>query len=428
MSQLNLLIKNGRIVDPVNNLDMVADIYIGQGIIQEVGPNLTAPKEIDILEAEGFIITPGLLDMHTHLREPGFEDSEDIESGTRAAVHGGFTAVACMPNTKPVIDNAAVVRSILARAGEKGSCRVYPIGSITKGLQGEELAEMGDMVKAGVVAVSDDGMPVANSYIMRNALQYAKSLNIPVISHCEEPTLSSGGVMNEGYMSTVLGLKGIPAAAEDIMVARDLILAETTGARVHIAHISTKGSVEIVRAAKDRGIKVTCEATPHHFSLTDNSVRDYDTNTKVNPPLRTDEDLEAVIAGLKDGTIDVIASDHAPHTIESKDVEYDYAPFGISGLETSLPLMVSNLIIPGELSWMQTIRKTTYEPAKILNIKLDGIRKGSPADITVINPNSDRKVDTKNFISKGKNSPFDGENLKGWATATICNGTITSLS
>ncbi|NLJ99653.1 MAG: dihydroorotase [Clostridia bacterium] len=407
---------------------MVADIYIGQGIIQEVGPNLTAPKEIDILEAEGFIITPGLLDMHTHLREPGFEDSEDIESGTRAAVHGGFTAVACMPNTKPVIDNAAVVRSILARAEEKGSCRVYPIGSITKGLQGEELAEMGDMVKAGVVAVSDDGMPVANSYIMRNALQYAKSLNIPVISHCEEPTLSSGGVMNEGYMSTVLGLKGIPAAAEDIMVARDLILAETTGARVHIAHISTKGSVEIVRAAKDRGIKVTCEATPHHFSLTDNSVRDYDTNTKVNPPLRTDEDLEAVIAGLKDGTIDVIASDHAPHTIESKDVEYDYAPFGISGLETSLPLMVSNLIIPGELSWMQTIRKTTYEPAKILNIKLDGIRKGSPADITVINPNSDRKVDTKNFISKGKNSPFDGENLKGWATATICNGTITSLS
>jgi len=425
---VKLLIKGGRIIDPVTNQDTVADILIEGGKIRELKPSIEIPRDAKVIEAEGYLVTAGLIDMHVHLREPGYEAQEDIESGTMAAAHGGFTAVTSMPNTNPVADNAAVVRAILMRAEQVGYCRVFPIGSITKGQLGEELAEIGDMVEAGIVAVSDDGKPVANSSLMRKAMQYAKAFDIPVISHCEEPSLSAGGVMNEGYMSTVLGLRGIPAAAEEIMVARDVILAETTGVKLHIAHVSTAGSLQIIREAKKRGVKVTCEVTPHHFSLTDASVRGYDTNTKVNPPLRTQRDVEAIIECLKDGTIDAIASDHAPHTIEAKNVEYDCAPFGISGLETVVPLISSNLVHSGHLSWMEALKKVTTAPAEILNIPLEGISEGSTANITLLDPNRKKRVNVKSFKSKGKNSPFHGLELAGWPVATILNGKLTACS
>jgi len=424
---MKLLIKKGRIIDPINELDMVGDILIEDGRIKEVGENIEA-SEAKVIQAEGYIVSPGLMDMHVHLREPGYEAQEDIESGTAAAACGGFTKVACMPNTDPAADNAAVVRAILSRAQQVGSCRVLPIGCISKGQMGKELAEIGCMVEAGIVAVSDDGKPVADSSLMRKAMQYAEAFDIPVISHCEDPYLSSGGVVNEGLISTKLGLKGIPNAAEEIMVARDIILAELTGARLHIAHVSTAGSVRLIREAKKRGVKVTCEAAPHHFTLTDECVKGYDTNTKVNPPLRTIKDVEAVIEGLVDGTIDVIASDHAPHTVEAKSLEYDYAPFGISGLETMVPLIVSGLIDKGILSWMEALKKLTKAPADILKVPLSGIAEGSSAEITVIDPNNSRIVEPASFKSKGKNTPFKGMELKGWPVLTICGGKITHSS
>ncbi len=423
---MSILIQNGRIIDPVTGLDEKSDILIEGDTIRKVAPNLPVPEQAEIIDAQNCIVTAGLMDMHVHLREPGYEAQEDIESGSLAAAHGGFTAVACMANTNPVVDNAAVVRAILLRAAEAGHCRVYPIGSITKGLEGKELAEIGDMVEAGIKAVSDDGKPVKDSSVMRNGLLYAKALGIPVISHCEDSDLSTGGSMNEGYYSTALGLRGIPAAAEEIMVARDCILAEATGAKLHIAHVSTAGSVRIIREAKARGVCVTCEAAPHHFSLTDENLVGYDTNLKVNPPLRSKSDVEAVIEGLQDGTIDVIASDHAPHTREAKEVEFDYAPFGISGIETELALVVTNLIQPGYLDWMQALKKLSVAPAEILGIPLSGIREGSRADLTVLDPNLERKVDVNLFKSKGKNSPFNGRVLKGWATATIYGGKLTA--
>lgn len=422
---MSLLIKKGRIVDPVTGLDIQADVLIEGEIIKKIGQGLEATVDDSIIEADGCIVTPGLFDMHVHLREPGYEAQETIETGTLAAACGGFTAVACMGNTNPVADNAAVIRAIVSKANQVGHCRVYPIGSITKGLEGKELSEMGDMVEAGIIAVSDDGKCVANSAVMRNALQYAKALGIPVISHSEDMGLSSGGQMNEGYYSTVLGLKGIPAAAEEIMVARDCLLAEATGAKLHIAHVSTAGSVRIVREAKARGIRVTCEATPHHFSLTDKDVSGYDTNMKVNPPLRNQRDVEAIIEGLQDGTIDAIASDHAPHTRESKEVEFAYAPCGISGIETMLPLVVTNLIEPGYLNWMQAISKLTVGPSFALGISLSGIIEGARADLTIIDPKAERPVDVANFKSKGKNSPYNGWLLKGWPVAVIYGGRVT---
>ena len=423
---MSVLIKNGRVIDPIAGLDTKADILIENSTIKKIAPALAASGDIDIIDAQDCIVAPGLMDMHVHLREPGYEAQEDIETGTLAAAYGGFTAVACMGNTNPVVDNAAIVRAILSRASEAGHCRVYPIGSITKGLEGKELSEIGDMADAGIVAVSDDGKCVKSSAVMRNGLQYAKAFGIPVISHSEDTALSSGGSINEGYYSTVLGLKGIPAAAEEIMVGRDCLLAEATGARLHIAHVSTEGSVRIVREAKARGVRVTCEATPHHFSLTDKDTYDYDTNTKVNPPLRSQRDVEAIIQGLQDGTIEVIASDHAPHTFESKAVEFAYAPCGISGIETMLALVVTKLVYPGYLDWMGAIRKLTVGPAVALGLPLTGIKEGSKANLTVIDPKLEKTVDVRLFKSKGKNSPFNGQLLKGWPVATIFEGKLSA--
>lgn len=423
---MGFLIKNGRIIDPFNCLDTTTDLLIEGDKITGIGSGLMAGPEIEVIDASGKIVVPGLIDMHVHLREPGYEAQEDIETGTLAAAFGGFTGVACMGNTDPVVDNAGVVRAIASRAAQAGSCCVYPIGTITKGLEGRELSEMGDMVEAGIVAVSDDGKCVKDSAVMRNALLYAKAMDIPVISHSEAPDLSSGGLMNEGYYSTVLGLKGIPAAAEEIMVARDCLLAENTGARLHIAHVSTKGSVRIIREAKARGVRVTCEAAPHHFTLTDKEVYNYDTNMKVNPPLRSQGDVEAVIAGLKDGTIDAIASDHAPHTREAKEVEFAYAPCGISGIETMVALVSTYLIKPGYLDWMEAISKLTVAPAKILGLPPSGIAEGALADVTIIDPLGKEKVDVSLFKSKGKNSPFNGLELTGWPIATVWQGKLSA--
>ncbi|HHU32912.1 MAG: dihydroorotase [Zhaonellaceae bacterium] len=418
------LIKGGRVIDPLNGIDGVKDILIEGKVISQVADQIAVTDQVNVINAEGKIITPGLIDMHVHLREPGLEYKETIYSGTRAAAAGGFTAVASMPNTRPVADNKAVVRFIIEQAARDGAVKVYPIGSITKGSQGEELAEIADLKEAGVVALSDDGNPVVNSEIMRRALEYAQMFNLTVIDHCEDPNLSAEGFMHEGYISTLLGLRGIPAAAEEVMVARDIILAELTESPVHIAHISTVGAVNMVREAKKRGLPVTAEATPHHFTLTDEAVIGYDTATKVSPPLRSEADKEAVLQGLKDGTIDVIATDHAPHAREEKEVEYAYAPNGMVGLETVVPLVVSQLISKGVLSWTDAVVKLSVNPAKILNIPGGTLSVGAAADLTIIDPEKEAVVDPKKFYSLGRNTPFKGWKLRGWPIYTIVNGQI----
>lgn len=418
------LIKGGRVIDPLNGIDGVKDILIEGKVISQVADQIAVTDQVNVINAEGKIITPGLIDMHVHLREPGLEYKETIYSGTRAAAAGGFTAVASMPNTRPVADNKAVVRFIIEQAARDGAVKVYPIGSITKGSQGEELAEIADLKEAGVVALSDDGNPVVNSEIMRRALEYAQMFNLTVIVHCEDPNLSAEGFMHEGYISTLLGLRGIPAAAEEVMVARDIILAELTESPVHIAHISTVGAVNMVREAKKRGLPVTAEATPHHFTLTDEAVIGYDTATKVSPPLRSEADKEAVLQGLKDGTIDVIATDHAPHAREEKEVEYAYAPNGMVGLETVVPLVVSQLISKGVLSWTDAVVKLSVNPAKILNIPGGTLSVGAAADLTIIDPEKEAVVDPKKFYSLGRNTPFKGWKLRGWPIYTIVNGQI----
>jgi len=418
------LIKGGRVIDPLNGIDGVKDILIEGKVISQVADQIAVTDQVNVINAEGKIITPGLIDMHVHLREPGLEYKETIYSGTRAAAAGGFTAVASMPNTRPVADNKAVVRFIIEQAARDGAVKVYPIGSITKGSQGEELAEIADLKEAGVVALSDDGNPVVNSEIMRRALEYAQMFNLTVIDHCEDPNLSAEGFMHEGYISTLLGLRGIPAAAEEVMVARDIILAELTESPVHIAHISTVGAVNMVREAKKRGLPVTAEATPHHFTLTDEDVIGYDTATKVSPPLRSEADKEAVLQGLKDGTIDVIATDHAPHAREEKEVEYAYAPNGMVGLETVVPLVVSQLISKGVLSWTDAVVKLSVNPAKILNIPGGTLSVGAAADLTIIDPEKEAVVDPKKFYSLGRNTPFKGWKLRGWPIYTIVNGQI----
>ena len=418
------LIKGGRVIDPLNGIDGVKDILIEGKVISQVADQIAVTDQVNVINAEGKIITPGLIDMHVHLREPGLEYKETIYSGTRAAAAGGFTAVASMPNTRPVADNKAVVRFIIEQAARDGAVKVYPIGSITKGSQGEELAEIADLKEAGVVALSDDGNPVVNSEIMRRALEYAQMFNLTVIDHCEDPNLSAEGFMHEGYISTLLGLRGIPAAAEEVMVARDIILAELTESPVHIAHISTVGAVNMVREAKKRGLPVTAEATPHHFTLTDEAVIGYDTATKVSPPLRSEADKEAVLQGLKDGTIDVIATDHAPHAREEKEVEYAYAPNGMVGLETVVPLVVSQLISKGVLSWTDAVVTLSVSPAKILNIPGGTLSVGAAADLTIIDPEKEAVVDPKKFYSLGRNTPFKGWKLRGWPIYTIVNGQI----
>lgn len=420
---MKLLIRGGTVLDPLAGTVEEKDILVEGGKIAAVGTSLPADGA-QILESSGKLVAPGLIDMHVHLREPGFEAKEDITSGTRAAVRGGFTAVACMPNTDPPADSAAVISYIKSAARARGVAEVYPVGAVSRGSGGRELAEMGCMREAGAVAFSDDGQPVMDAGLMRRAMQYARMLGAAIISHCEDKTLSAGGVMHEGYASTVLGLKGIPAAAEEVMVARDIILAGETGCRLHIAHVSTAGSVRLVREAKARGIPVTCEVTPHHFTLTDDAVSGYNTSTKVNPPLRSKADLAAVKEGLADGTIDVIATDHAPHTAEEKDVEYDRAPFGLVGLETAVGLVWTELVSAGVLTPLEAIRKMTVNPARVLGIPKGTLDVGADADITVIDPELTEEVDPALFESKGRNTPFAGRLIKGLPCATVAGGRV----
>ncbi len=431
---MNLLIKNGYVVDPSQGIEGVCDVLIEKGKIKEVSSGKTEGRSRrgspgkeerhETINAEGMLVIPGLVDMHVHLREPGFEYKETIETGTAAAVRGGVTSVCCMPNTNPVNDNASVTEFIIKRALQGGSCDVHPIGAITKGQKGDELAELTLMYEAGCAAFSDDGRPVTNSLMMRRALEYSRILGVPIISHCEDLELSSGGVMNEGLLSLTLGLKGIPAQAEEIMVSRDIALAELTGGRLHLAHVSTAGSVELVRAAKKRGrADVTAETCPHYFSITEEAVGNYQTNAKVNPPLRTRADVEAIKAGLQDGTIDVIATDHAPHHSDEKLGEFDLAPFGISGLETSIGLSM-RLVDEGVLTLSRLVEKMTCNPARILGLAKATLRPGSVADISVIDTKREYRVTTADWKSKGKNTPFEGWVLNASAIATISRGRV----
>jgi dihydroorotase len=419
----DLAIIGGRIIDPESGADRIADVYVQDGVIKSVGKARGKVRAREIIDARGMIVAPGLIDMHVHLREPGREDEENIYTGSCAAVAGGFTTVCCMPNTHPPIDNQETVKFVYQKAKD-AKCRVYCVGCVTKGQQGEELTEMDDLVQAGVVAVSDDGRPVASGQVMRNALEYSKMFDLPVISHCEDANLTDGGVMNEGFVSTELGMCGMPSVAEEVMVARDIMLARFTGARAHIAHVSTEGSVELIRLAKKKGVRVTCEATPHHFTLSHEIIRTLDTNAKVNPPLRTQADVQAVRMGLKDGTIDCIATDHAPHSVEEKEVEFDFAPFGLVGLETALGLVASELIDRRILTWAQALAKLTINPARILKLETGRLKVNSPADITIIDPKASWTVDPSRFQSKSKNSPFGGRKLQGRAVCTIVSGKI----
>jgi len=417
---MSLLIKNGRVIDPSQGLDEVLDILVVAGMVQEIGKGLSS-ADAEVIDATGKCVTPGLIDMHVHLRDPGLEYKEDIVSGTRAAAAGGFTSVCCMPNTKPPIDNKAIASYIITKAKAEGFCNVFPVGTITYGMNGERMAEMGELKESGCVAVSDDGRPVANAELMRRSLEYANGIGIMVISHAEDLALVGEGVMNEGFTSTEIGLKGIPRVAEDIATARDVMLAEYTGAPIHIAHVSTKDSVRIIREAKARGVKVTCETAPHYFTLTDDAVRGYDTNAKMNPPLREAADVTAIKEGLKDGTIDCIATDHAPHHLDEKDVEFNEAMNGIIGLETSLPLSLA-LVEEGVLTLKQLIEKMSCNPSKILALSRGTLKVGAVADITVFDAAAEWTVETNKLRSKSKNSPFLGWKLKGAAIATVVAG------
>ena len=422
---MNLLIKGGRLIDPSQGIDDTMDILIADGVVMELGQGLGAPDGTQTIDASGLIVTPGLIDMHVHLRDPGLEYKEDIATGSRAAAAGGFTSVACMPNTSPVIDNKAVTSYILNKARNEAVVNVFPVGSITKGGKGESLAEMGELKEAGCVAVSDDGRPVCNSELMRRALEYAKGVGIAVISHSEDLSLVGDGVMNEGFVSTELGLKGIPWAAEDTAIAREVYLAEFTGAPVHIAHISTVGSARIIRNAKARGVKVTCETAPHYFTLTDEAVLGYNTNAKMNPPLRSAADVAAMKAGLADGTIDAIATDHAPHHPDEKDVEFNVALNGIVGLETSLPLSLK-LVEDGVIDLKALVSLMSCNPAKILGIDRGTLKPGAVADVTIINPELTWQVLAEKLESKSKNSPFLGWQMKGAAAYTIVKGQVVN--
>ena len=420
---MNLLIKGGWVIDPTQKLDAVQDVLVENGVIKAVGAQLSAPAGCRVIDATGCYVTPGLIDLHVHLREPGQEYKEDIVSGTRAAVAGGFTSVCCMPNTKPAIDNAAVVDYILNRARTAGSCNVFPVGTITQGMGGDRLAEMGELKEAGCVAVSDDGRPVKNAELMRRALEYASGMGILVISHAEELDLAGEGTMNEGFTSTELGLKGIPRVAEDIATVREVLLAEYTGTPVHIAHVSTAGAVRIIRAAKARGVRVSCETAPHYFTLTDDAVRGYNTNAKMNPPLREAGDVAAIKAGLKDGTIDCIATDHAPHHLDDKDVEFNAAMNGIIGLETSLPLAL-RLVDEGVLTLPELVERMSVNPSRLLGLGRGTLKGGAVADITIIDRALQWTVTPAGLQSKSKNSPFLGQQMQGWARCTIVGGEI----
>lgn len=426
-----MTIRNGRVIDPSQSLDQIADVTIVDGKIDSITPagaNSASPKphasspiEID---ATGKIVCPGLIDMHVHLREPGNEDEETIASGSAAAVAGGFTSIACMPNTHPAIDNEAVVEFVLRQAARCGLCNVLPIGAITKGRHGKELAEMGHMVRAGAVAFTDDGCGVANSNTMFRALQYAKMFGKPLIQHCEDPDLAAGGCMNAGFTATRLGLPGIPALAEEVMLQRDLLLAESTGAAYHAAHISTAGAVRMIREAKQRGVKVTAEVCPHHLLLTEESLAEYDTNFKMNPPLRTQRDVEACIEGVIDGTIDCLVTDHAPHGADEKAFDFQNAPFGIIGLETALPLNIQVLIQSKRLEWPALIDRMSCAPARVLGLDRGTLRPGSMADVTIFDPAEKWVIDPGLFNSRSRNTPFAGWSVEGRVTQTVVGGQV----
>ena len=420
---MKTLIKGGRVIDPANKIDKIADVLLEDGRIAAVGENL--PSEgAEVFEAEGKIVSPGLIDMHVHLREPGQEAKEDFGSGSRAAAAGGYTRVATMPNTRPVIDNSALVKAMQKRAEEDAVVHVEIIGAVTKGQQGEEMAEMGDMVQAGAIAFSDDGHFTRSAKVLLNCYDYLRTFDKVIINHEEETSLVEEGVMNESHRSAMLGMKGRPTVAEDIAVARDVMLAEYADARVHVAHISSGRAVDIVRQAKARGVKVTAEVTPQHLTMTDDLVELFDSSTKINPPLREQKDVDAVLAGLLDGTIDCIVTDHSPHAQEEKDREYMYAPSGFPGLETAVGVLLTDLVHTGKLDIAMMIEKMTAAPARIFGINAGSLAEGMPADITVIDPELEWTVDDKKFYTKGSHSPFVGRRLKGKAVMTFVDGRL----
>jgi len=419
---LKILIKHGTIITR-DKTETNRDILIENGRISRIGEGINEAAD-QVIDATGLAVLPGLVDAHCHLRDPGYEYKEDIRTGSMSAAKGGFTSIACMPNTNPVIDNESIVRTIMDKASREGVVNIYPIGAITKGLEGNELSEMGSMKEAGIVAVSDDGRPVMQASVMKKALIYANGFGLTVISHCEDLNLAEGGSMNEGETCTRLGLHGIPSAAEDVMVSREIILSEYTGMPVHIAHVSTRGSVEMIRQAKKRGVRVTAETCPHYFTLTEKACEGYNTNAKMNPPLRTQEDVDAVIEGLRDGTIDIIATDHAPHHFDEKNVEFELAPNGIVGFETALPLALTYLVKPGILTMNQLVDKMSAKPAEILKINKGDIRTGADADLVLVNHNEEYIIDPDEFLCKSKNTPFGGFRVCGRVKYTFVGGKI----
>jgi len=419
-----LLLQGGRVIDPSRDFDQPADVLIQDGKIAGVGAGLGRPDGAEVRDVRGKVVAPGLVDVHVHLREPGNEDVETIATGARAAAAGGFTAVCAMPNTDPVTDNQAAVGFIVRQAVRAGLARVHPIGAVSVGQKGERLSEFGEMVGAGAVAVSDDGRPVASSHLMRTALEYARTFEIPVADHCEEPTLAAGGVMHEGLVATRLGLKGIPAAAEEIMVGRDILLAELTGGHVHLCHISTRGSVELIRRAKEQGVRVTAEVTPHHLTLTERACETYDTHAKMNPPLREPADVAALRAALKQGVIDCIASDHAPHAYDAKEAAFDDAPFGIVGLETAFGVAHTELVLGGVLTLPELTRRMSTAPAAVFRLPGGTLKPGAAADVVVLDVTARWTVDPAAFFSKSRNTPFAGRALTGRAVLTLVGGKI----
>jgi len=418
---LKLLLKGGTIIDPTQNYNQVADLLIENCLVSKIGENLSTTGA-EVFDAQGLVIAPGFVDMHVHLREPGLEAKEDIASGTKAAAAGGFTTIACMPNTKPVVDQAIIVSGILHRAQLEGVVNVKVIGALSKGQQGKELAEIGDMILSGAVAISDDGSSLDNNRLFKIGLEYTSMFGCPVISHAEDESLVDEGVMHEGAVSAMLGMKGRPSVAEDIAVARDIMLAEYTDSQLHIAHVSSKGAVELIRQAKKRGVKVTAEATPHHLTLTDEAVKTFNTAAKVNPPLRSADHVAALLEGLKDGTLDAIATDHAPHAFEEKDIEFRQAPPGFAGLETALGVILTDLYHTGKFTLVEIVEKMSTAPASILNIEAGSLKAGAPADIAIIDTELEWTVDSSAFYTKGKHTPFDKKILKGKAVATIVSG------
>jgi len=421
---MSLLLRGGRVIDPANGVDAVQDVLLAEGRVARVGPGLEAPAGAEVLDVTGKVVCPGFVDMHVHLREPGFEYKETVATGTRAAAAGGFTAVACMANTHPVNDNGAVTDYILAKAKVEGVVRVYPIGAVTRGLRGEELAELAELAEAGCVAFSDDGRCVQSADLYRRALEYTLPFGVPVISHAEDTTLARGFAMNEGVVSTEIGLAGAPAAAEDVMVARDILLAELTGAHVHIAHLSTAGAVRLVRDGKARGVRVTAEVTPHHLVLTEDAVRTYDPNTKMAPPLRTKRDTEALVEALADGTIDCVATDHAPHALAEKEGEFDRAAFGIVGLETAVSLLLDRLVRPGLLPLATLVSRLSRDPVRLLGLPGGSLAPGAPGDVTVLDLEQAVTVDPRHFRSKSRNTPFAGWRLTGAPALTLVGGAV----